>query len=118
MKDLDEPPLKVSDFPRQYRWSMVRAYSVISGVPDVFEATQDKIDAGFALILENRNLRRTHEMYLEDRRGVVRRKTRRAVPSNPNRRTTHGRRGTACKVPRLHASEGAAPHSGQLGQRR
>lgn len=69
MHDLDKPALHVGDFPRQYRWSMVRAYSVISDVSDVFEATQEEIDAGFALILENRNLRRTHEMYLESHRG-------------------------------------------------
>jgi hypothetical protein len=61
--------VKVADFPRQYRWTMVRVYPLISGVPDVFEATQDEIDDGFARVLENGNLRRIHEMYLETHRG-------------------------------------------------
>jgi hypothetical protein len=69
MKDLDAPQMRVDDFPRQYRWSMVRAYPVISAVPDVFEATQAEIDDGFALCLENRHLRQTHEMYLAEHRG-------------------------------------------------
>lgn len=63
--------LRVEDFPRQYRWSMVRAYPVISGVPDVFEATQGHIDGGFARCLRARNLRRTHEMYLAESKGRV-----------------------------------------------
>lgn len=61
--------MQVEDFPRQYRWSMVKAYSIISGVPNVFEATHAEIDAGFARCLENRNLRLTHEMYLAEHRN-------------------------------------------------
>lgn len=59
--------MRVADFSRQYRFEMVRAYSVISGVPNVFEATHAEIDAGFARCLENRNLRPTHELYLAAR---------------------------------------------------
>lgn len=62
--------LRVEDFDRRYRFRMVKAYPVISGVPDVFAATHDEIDAGFRYVLDSRNLRRTHEMYLADRAAV------------------------------------------------
>lgn len=56
--------MNVSDFPRSYRFRMVKAYPIISGVPDAYAATHDEIDEGFRYVLEARNLRRTHELYL------------------------------------------------------
>jgi hypothetical protein len=63
--------MRVEDFDRRYRFLMVQAYPVISGVRNVYEATHDEIDAGFARCLQNRNLRDTHRMYLKDRRMKV-----------------------------------------------
>jgi PAS domain-containing protein len=51
-------------FDVEYRVRMVKAYPVISGVPDAFEASWSDIEAGFERVLVARNLRRTHEMYL------------------------------------------------------
>lgn len=59
--------LRIEDFDRRYRFRMVEAYPVISGVPDVYAATRDEIDAGFRYVLDNRNLRRTHELHLAAR---------------------------------------------------
>jgi hypothetical protein len=65
MKDLDSQQLSVNDFPRWYRFKMVAAYRVISDVPDPYAATHVEIDAGFRRCLDNRNLRVTHEQFLE-----------------------------------------------------
>jgi hypothetical protein len=54
------------DFTRQYRWEMISAYSVISGVPDIHEASEDERAEGFRRILAARNLRSTHELWLAD----------------------------------------------------
>jgi hypothetical protein len=51
------PAPRVADFPRSLRFRMVGAYRVVSRVPDVYEATHDEIDAGFARILDNQHLR-------------------------------------------------------------
>jgi hypothetical protein len=59
--------LRVEDFDPYYRFHMVRAYPVISGVLDVYCADREQIDEGFRYVLENRNLRRTHELYLAER---------------------------------------------------
>ncbi len=56
--------LHAEDFDVEYRVRMVKAYPVISGVPDAFEASWSDIEAGFERVLVARNLRRTHEMYL------------------------------------------------------
>lgn len=66
MKDLDARQLSVNDFPRWFRFKMVKAYPVISEVLDVYEASHNEIDAGFALCLDNRHLRRTAELFVED----------------------------------------------------
>jgi hypothetical protein len=58
--------LTVSDFDRRYRFRMVQAYPFISGVEDVYEATHDEIDAGFAKCLLSGALRRTHDIYLAE----------------------------------------------------
>lgn len=63
--------MNVEDFPRDYRFKMVGAYPQISGVPFVYEATHEEIDAGFARCLSATNLRRTHEMKLAAIRGEV-----------------------------------------------
>lgn len=55
--------LTIEQFDRAYRFRMVQAYPVISGVADVHEATHAQIDAGFRRCLEATALRRTHEMY-------------------------------------------------------
>ena len=65
MRDLDSQQLSVNDFPRWYRFKMVDAYRVISDVVDPHAATHAEIDAGFKRCLENRNLRRTHEQFLD-----------------------------------------------------
>lgn len=69
MKNLDEQQLSVNDFPRWYRFKMVKAYPVISGVDDPYVATHSELDAGFKLCLENRHLRVTHEMFLAELLG-------------------------------------------------
>ena len=58
--------MRVEDFPRDYRFKMVDAYRTISGVPNIYEATHEEIDAGFARCLASTNLRRTHEMKLAE----------------------------------------------------
>lgn len=52
------------DFPFTFRWDMVRAYPMISGVPDAREATREQVDAGFLLILKAGALQRTLALYL------------------------------------------------------
>jgi hypothetical protein len=54
----------IEDFDREYRFLMVRAYPVISGVIDVYSATHQEIDAGFLRVLANANLRQVHEHHL------------------------------------------------------
>ncbi len=60
-----ERPLPADAFDVGYRFRMVQAYPVISGVPNVYEADRDQLAAGFARCLAARNLRRTHELYLD-----------------------------------------------------
>lgn len=72
IQNLDLPavqPLSVAEFPRSFRFRMVRAYPTISEIADVHEATHDEIDEGFARCLNNRHLRVVAESYLEDRRA-------------------------------------------------
>ena len=72
-QDLDNPnPMRVEDFPRPYRWLMVRSYAAISGVPNPYAASRAEIDAGFRRVLNNRHLRQTHEMFLADLKGAFR----------------------------------------------
>lgn len=69
MKNLDDQDLSINDFPRWYRFKMVKAYPVISGIDDPYAATHIQLDAGFKLCLENRHLRVTHEMFLAEQMG-------------------------------------------------
>jgi hypothetical protein len=62
--------LSVADFDRRYRFRMVQAYPFISGVENVYEATHDEIDAGFAKCLLNSALRRTHDIYLAEHEPI------------------------------------------------
>lgn len=57
-------------FPTDYRDSMICAYPTIAGIDrdGYYYATPAEKDAAFQRVLDNRNLRRTHEMYLEDHR--------------------------------------------------
>lgn len=53
-------PLMTPDqFAYTTRWDLVRAYPVISGVPDAREATREEIEQGFEQILLNQNLQTT-----------------------------------------------------------
>lgn len=67
---MSAPELTPDMFPISYRDSMVRAYPVIAGInrDEYYYATPADKDAAFQRVLNNRNLRRTHEMYLEDHR--------------------------------------------------
>ena len=61
--------LSVDQFPTDYRERMIAAYPVIAGMDadERYFASADERDEAFARILRAKNLRRTHEMYLEDR---------------------------------------------------
>lgn len=65
MKDLDSAAMRVEDFPRSFRFKMVKAYPVVSDVPHVYDADHAEIDAGFARCLENRHLRFVAGTYLD-----------------------------------------------------
>lgn len=58
--------LYVDDFPVSYRRKMILAYPVIAGMTQEQEwwATPAEKGAAFQRILDARNLRRTHELYL------------------------------------------------------
>lgn len=76
MIDLDnpDPVMRPCDFHRRFRFRMVKAYPVVSEVPDVYEADHDQIDAGFTKCLENRHLRRVARLYLDERAAPKRAK--------------------------------------------
>jgi hypothetical protein len=63
----------VSDFPTDYKLLMIRAYPTIAQMDadEEYFATAEERDEAFGRILANRNLRRTHEMYLEDRKATA-----------------------------------------------
>lgn len=54
------------DFDDDYKTRMIQSYPVIAGLPNAYRATLPEREAAFERILANQNLRRTHEMYLED----------------------------------------------------
>lgn len=62
--------LNADDFDSTYQLRMVMAYPVIGGLnrDGLMLATPDVKRAAFERILKARNLRRTHELYLESRR--------------------------------------------------
>lgn len=62
--------MNIKDFDRRFRFKMVKAYPYISGVRDVYEASHDEIDTGFARIMQATNLRRTLEMYVAERQAA------------------------------------------------
>jgi hypothetical protein len=68
-KQTDE--LNPDDFDSTYQLRMVMAYPVIGGLnrDGLMLATPDVKRAAFVRILANRNLRRTHELYLADRQA-------------------------------------------------
>lgn len=63
--------LDADDFDGDYQLRMITAYPVIAGLTrdGLMFATPDVKRAAFERILANRNLRRTHELYLADRRA-------------------------------------------------
>ena len=67
-KQADEA-LSADDFDATYQLRMVMAYPVIGGLgrDGLMLATPDVKRAAFERILANKNLRRTHELYLEAR---------------------------------------------------
>lgn len=60
--------MQVSDFPNDYKLAMIRAYPVIAQMDadEEYFATPEERDEVFGRILANRNLRRTHEMFLAE----------------------------------------------------
>ena len=84
-QDLDLPPLSVGQFSRAFRFKMVKAYPVISDVPDAYEATLCEIDCGFARILQSRNLRPVVDSWLADNRRASERKRDLAARTAANR---------------------------------
>lgn len=58
--------MKASDFPLDYRLKMIRAYLVIAQMDadEEYFATAAERDQAFERILANRNLQRTHQMFL------------------------------------------------------
>lgn len=69
MLALRQRGLTVDRFPIGYKVQMLTAYPVIAGMTlrEAFFATPDEMDVAFGRVLAARNLRRTHEMYLQDR---------------------------------------------------
>ena len=61
--------LDVDRFPIDYRRRMIRAYPGIARMTseEEWQATARQRNEAFQRILDNRNLRRTHELYLEVR---------------------------------------------------
>lgn len=59
--------MNVADFPTSYKLQMIRAYPTIAQMDadEDYFATPEERDEAFARILANRNLQRTHELYLE-----------------------------------------------------
>lgn len=64
-------PLEPSQFPSAYKARMIQAYPVIAGMgaDQFFHATAGERETAFIRILSARNLRRTHELYLESGDG-------------------------------------------------
>lgn len=71
--------MNVSDFPTHYKLQMIRAYPIIAQMDadEEYFATPEERDEAFGRILANRNLRRTHEMFLEEAQRCVARKEQR-----------------------------------------
>lgn len=63
--------MKPSDFPKDYKLKMIRAYPTIADMSadEEFFATADERDEAFARVLQNKNLRETHEMFLAERQA-------------------------------------------------
>lgn len=59
--------LNVRDFPVKYRIEMILAYPVIAKMTlrELYKGGPEDRDVAFQRILDARNLRRTHELYLE-----------------------------------------------------
>jgi len=59
--------LNVRDFPVKYRIEMILAYPTIAGLTlrELYKGTEADRDEAFQRVLDARNLRRTHELYLE-----------------------------------------------------
>lgn len=59
--------MNVSDFPAEYKLRMIRAYPTIAQMDadEEYFATPEERDEAFGRILRSKNLRRTHEMFLE-----------------------------------------------------
>lgn len=64
-----EAPLNADDFPADYQLRMIQAYPVIARMDadELMFGTPDEHREAFLRILAARNLRRTHDLYLEDR---------------------------------------------------
>jgi len=60
--------MKVADFPTDYKLQMIRAYPTIAQMDadEEYFASPEERDEAFGRILANQNLRRTHEMFLEE----------------------------------------------------
>lgn len=61
--------MNVNDFPNDYKLSMIRAYPTIAQMDadEEYFATATERDEAFGRVLANRNLRRTHELFLAER---------------------------------------------------
>lgn len=62
--------LTPDQFPAEYKSQMVKAYPVIAQMTaaEAWLATAEEREAAFQRVLDARNLRRTHELYLEGTR--------------------------------------------------
>ena len=60
-----------ADFPLDYKLRMIRAYPTIAQIEadEEWFATPEEREEAFARILRSKNLRRTHESFLEDRKA-------------------------------------------------
>ncbi|WP_123925560.1 hypothetical protein [Gordonia oryzae] len=74
----DSEALAVEQFPVEYRETMIIAYPVIAQMSrnEFYFASSRARDEAFARVLAAKNLRRTHEMFLEDLMKDVERRTR------------------------------------------
>ena len=59
------------DFPLDYKLRMIRAYRTIAQMEadEEWFATPEEREEAFGRILRSKNLRRTHESFLEDRKA-------------------------------------------------
>ena len=67
---MDQELMTPDDFPSDYKLQMIRAYPIIAqmNADEEYFATPEERDEAFARVLACKNLRRTHEMFLEEHR--------------------------------------------------